>query len=128
MSLDWIAEEIEAAIRGGKLKEITYSEQGKRRTRKTGYKTVPYDDQEQMGLSLKTLYNYFIVLYDVWAEALDKLPEVLKEPQLHVEIRDPDTDEVMMPFTDDYMGQRSRLEGILREALSVVNSLQLRGE
>lgn len=128
LELDWIAEEIEAAIRSGKLKEITYSEQGRRRTRKTGYKTVPYEDDEQLRLSLKTLYNYFIVLYDVWAKTQDELPELLGDSQLHIEIRNPDNDEVLVPFSDDYVRERLRVEGLLREALYVDTSSQLKGE
>lgn len=122
VELEWMAEEIEGTIRGGRLKEITYSEQGKRRSRKTGYKTDPYDSHEQLELALRTLRNYFIVLYDVWAKVQEELPEQLDSPQLHIQVNDPDTDEPLQPFITGYEEQRLRLEKLIREALSDVTS------
>lgn len=126
--LGWIAEEIELSIRRGKLKEITYSEQGTRRTRKTGYKTVPYDDHEQLELTLKTLKNYFIVLYDISAIVEEELPELLGDSRLNIQINDPDTDEPLQTFMTGYTEQRLRLEILIREALSDVMSWGLRTE
>src|SRR5581483_12299779 len=72
IELSWIADEIETAIQRGRLITKEYAE-AKGRKPKQGYTTIPFQEDEQLDIALKTIRTYFVVLNDAWVQAQENL-------------------------------------------------------
>ncbi len=79
--LSWIAEEIETTIRNGhsvtKTRQVAdYDE----------HKIIPFDKDEQLRITLRTIQRYMVELHKAWFWARDDLRETLENPNLQISI------------------------------------------
>lgn len=79
LKLDWLDEEIEEIFTAGKLQEKEFQE-GKKRKDK-GIERIPFSEEEQLKIIIKSLQNYFILLPQIQSEADKELVETLKIEQ-----------------------------------------------
>ena len=74
IKLGWIADEIIDIIQMGKTIEKKYpNEYDMRKKEKSASTIVPFSKNEQIHITLKALYNYFIDLSDIWDSSFKNL-------------------------------------------------------
>jgi len=125
----WIAEEIEDAIRHGKVVEKE-EVLGKSNKATKFEDIVPLLDHEQEQLLLQTLRHYFVALPEVWRSIQEELPNVLQNSKLNVTIVPPGTDVSPLElFSDKYEAVTQRLNIAIEKArLRPERDLDIRAE
>jgi hypothetical protein len=113
IDLSWIADEIENVIRRGKFHPAPRSEGTVRRGETIPI--TPYDEYEQLRITIRTLRNYFVEVPDLWI-GTKILRELLGDSQVTVSIMPPDSDEpVLSPASRPDLA-RFDLNQLLRQA------------
>jgi len=109
--LSWIAEEIETTIHNGhsvtRTPEVSdYDE----------HKIIPFDKDEQLRITLRTIQRYMVELHKAWFWARDDLRETLENPNLQISIAYLGSDEPLHLFNHDFETHLIKLDELLRRA------------
>lgn len=139
--LAWIAEEIEGAIRSGRVIEENLnhpSPQGsdavqeilrfspeynvgspksrQRRGDQTVQIILPYTSLEQLEITLRVIRNYTIGLYATWEFAQSQLADILDDPSVRISIANLGSDQSVDLFRDDFQPVFENIERLLKRA------------
>lgn len=110
--MGWIADEVTDRIHDGQsLPEDETLFGVKVRAATSSHMTVPFSGDDQMRLVLKAIIRYTVEVFDVWNIAVKNLRDVLKLPNLQVQVTLPESDDTLPLFSHEY---RRQVEEILQ--------------
>lgn len=140
IGFQWIGKEIELNIRNGKTenKEIenksyekplfdsevpTYKRLGVPQRRKTKISagelvSIPFNEDEQVLIALKTIKAYFVELHDVWSNVQQNITKI---PNVEIKVMivgEENSEEPLVLFPPEFNKHLVRLDNLLKQALS----------
>lgn len=120
IKLGWIADEIIDIIQMGKTIEKKYpNEYDMRKKEKSASTIVPFSKNEQIHITLKALYNYFIDLSDIWDSSFKNLQIELQKQDFRISILYPESEKEVELYKPTFPDFKDHFKKLLLEGLNI---------
>lgn len=119
IKMGFIADEIIKIIQNGKTIEKKYHDKHYRsKKKKMGSMIVPFSKAEQIRITLKALYNYFIGLSELLDSSCSSLQSELQNENFRISILYPESEKEVELYRSGFYEHKDRFKELLLKGLN----------